>query len=180
MQSLPYVKNIMSVTKFSIYPSMPVYDAVDLMIAKKLTGVPVINEHDVLVGIFTEKDCIRLQATSHQYNMTGRTVSDIMSSIQEALHPDKDLLAAASTFLRCTFPTLPVMEGDRLVGIVTRQQVIHGIQKWHLDRAQGFKTEKADQKMVDNPNSIDQMQMLVGKSSNKQLASVFGKRHSKK
>ena len=179
MNSMPYVKDIMSETRLSVHPEVSVYDAVDLLVAKKMSGVPVIDENDILVGIFTEKDCIRLQATSHQYNMTGRTVSDIMSSIQEALHPDKDLLSAANVFLRCNFSTLPVMEGVRLVGSITRQQVTQGIQRWHHTRGQEFAQDKAEQKMVDRPNSIDQMQTLVGRSNNKQLASMFSGRHER-
>ncbi|PCJ64453.1 MAG: hypothetical protein COA73_03720 [Candidatus Hydrogenedentota bacterium] len=179
MNTMPYVKELMSETRVSVLPDISVYDAVDLLVAKKMTGIPVIDENDILVGFFTEKDCIRLQATSHQYNMTGRTVSDIMSTIQEALHPDRDLLSAANVFLRCNFSTLPVMEGVCLVGSITRQQVIHGIQRWHHKRGQEFVQEKADQKMVNNPSSIDQMQALVGKSSKQQLASMFSGRHER-
>jgi len=139
--------------------------------------VPVIDDNDTLVGFLTEKDCLRLQVVSHQYNMTGRSVRDIMSGINQALHPDADLLAAASVFLACNFATLPVIEGDELVGSISRQDMLMAVQRWHRDRGQGFQREKADQRLIDNPSSIEQLQILVGKSSNEQLATVLRRRH---
>ncbi|MDK1021836.1 MAG: CBS domain-containing protein [Candidatus Hydrogenedentes bacterium] len=177
MQRVPKVREIMKRTVHSLPPNMCVFEAVDFVVAKKLAGVPVIDENDTLVGFLTEKDCLRLEVVAHQYNMTGRTVRDIMSGINQGLHPDTDLLSAASAFLACNFATLPVIDGDQLVGSITRQGMLSAVQRWHRDRSQGYQQEKAAQRMVDNPSSIGQLQMLVGKSNKQQLASVLGRRH---
>ncbi|MFP6582808.1 MAG: CBS domain-containing protein [Candidatus Hydrogenedentota bacterium] len=177
MHKAPLVKDIMCETRFSVAPDTPVYEAVDLLIAKKVSGLPVLEGNRV-IGFLTEKDCLRLQATAHQYNMTGRTARDIMSTINEYLHPGNDLLTVAQVFIQCNFPALPVIdEDDVLLGSVTRLAVAEGIQKWHHDRGLDFQREKAAQQMVDNPTSIEAMQILVNRSSNKeQLASVFRSR----
>jgi predicted transcriptional regulator len=173
MHHAPLVNDIMVESKFSVKPSTAVYEALDLLIAKKLSGLPVVDEK-VLVGFLTEKDCLRLQATAHMYNMTGRLVRDIMSSINEALKPDADLLSAALVFLQCNFTVLPVIEDGVLLGSLTRQKVILGIQKWHHDRGLDFQHEKESQHIQDNPTSIESMQKMVSQSQNKeQLASVF-------
>ena len=177
MQRVPSVRDIMKETVLSLRPEMCVFEAVDFVVGKKLAGVPVIDENDTLVGFLTEKDCLRLEVVAHQYNMTGRSVRDIMSGINQGLHPDTDVLSAASVFLACNFATLPVIDGDRLVGSITRQDMLRAVQRWHRKRGQDFRQEKAAQKMVDNPSSIGQLQMLVGKSNNQQLASVLGRRH---
>lgn len=178
MHKAPYVRDIMHETHFSVAPDTPVYDALDLLIRKKLSGIPVLDDGK-LVGFLTEKDCLRLQATAHQYNMTGRTVKDIMSSINHTVRPETDLLSAAQVFLQCNFSALPVIEGETLVGSLTRRDVVHGIQKWHRDRGLDFAHEKAAQNMVNNPNSIEAMQNLVNSSMNReQLASVFRSRKS--
>lgn len=175
MHTQPTVKDIMHETSYSVRSHTPVYEALDLLIAKKLSGVPVIdNEH--LVGFLTEKDCLRLQATAHMYNMTGRKVRDIMSSINEALSPSNNLLTAAQVFLACNFATLPVLEDRELVGSINRQCVIHAIQKWHHDRGLEFEHEKRAHAMEDNPSSIEHMQNLVGKSSREQMASLLRNR----
>lgn len=178
MSKSPSVKDIMQEARFSVAPDTPVYEALDLLIKKKLSGIPVLDD-DKLVGFLTEKDCLRLQATAHQYNMTGRTVKDIMSSINITAKPETDLLTAAQLFLQCNFSALPVLQGDMLVGSLTRRDVVHGIQKWNQSRGQDFAQEKQAQRMVDNPNSIENMQRMVGGSmSREQIASVFRGRKS--
>ena len=178
MQKVPSVRDIMRETVHSLPPDMCVFEAVDYVVAKKLAGVPVIDENDTLVGFLTEKDCLRLQVVSHQYNMTGRAVRDIMSGINQRLDPDTDLLSAATAFLACNFATLPVIDGDKLVGSISRQDMLSAVQRWHRDRSQGYQQDRAAQQMVNNPSSIGQLQMLVGKSNNQQLASVLGRRHA--
>ncbi len=177
MQRVPKVREIMQETVHSVHPDMCVFEAVDFVVAKKLAGVPVIDENDTLIGFLTEKDCLRLQFVAHQYNMTGRSVRDIMSGINQGLHPDTDVLSAASAFLACNFATLPVVDGDRLIGSLSRQDMLSAVQRWQRERGQDFRQDKAAQKMVDNPSSIEQLQVLVGKSNNQQLASVLGRRH---
>ncbi len=178
MQKVPSVRDIMKETTCSVPPDMHVFEAADFIVAKKVSGVPVIDRNDTLVGFLTEKDCLRMQVVAHQYNMTGRTVRDIMSGINQGLHPETDLLTAAAAFLACNFATLPVIDGSQLVGSITRQGMLKAVQRWHHERGQDYQHDKAAQKMVDNPSSIGQLQMLVGRSNNQQLASVLGGRHS--
>lgn len=177
MDSVPIVREIMVEANYSILPTMSAFDAVDTIATKKMTGIPVIDEEDRLVGFLTEKDCLRLQVVSHQYNMTGRTVKDIMSAINDALRPDQDVLSASMVFLSCNFATLPVIEGDRLVGSLSRKNIVVSIRKFHSDLGAGKRSEKSDQELVNNPSSIEQLQELVSRSSNEQLASVFTNRH---
>jgi len=173
MHRQPLVKEIMAVSKFSVKPDTPVYDALDMLVAKKVSGLPVLDG-DTLVGFLTEKDCLRLQATAHMYNMTGRQVRDIMSSINQALDPDTDLLSASLMFMQCNFSTLPVISDNVLLGSLTRHAVILAMQKWHHVRGLDFKQEKQILQDQDNPTSIQSMQQMVGKSqSREQIASVF-------
>lgn len=178
MKSVPVVREIMHESIHSVAPEMCVFEAMDFVVGKKLAGVPVVDDQGHLIGFLTEKDCIRLQVVAHQYNMTGRTVRDIMSGINQSLHPDSDILTASSAFLACNFATLPVMEGEVLIGSITRHELLQAIQKWYSQRGADFRYEKHAQTLVDNPSSIDQLQALVGRSNNAQLASVLGQRHS--
>lgn len=178
MSQVPSVRDVMEETRYSVSPDTPAYEGVDLLVDKKVSGLPVIDEEGRLVGFLTEKDCLRLQAVSHQYNMTGSTVKDIMSEIKEYLSPEMDLLSAAMLFLGCNFGALPVIEGERLVGHLSRQNMLHGIREMHRKKGRAMRDGKAVQQMQDNPSSIFEMQAMVGRSSRKQLASLFGSRHS--
>lgn len=177
MSNVPNVRDIMVPTTLSVSPEMFAHKAVDILVAKKVPGLPVIDDAGRLAGFLTEKDCLRVQFTSHQYNRTGSKVKDIMSEIKSGLHADMDVFSAASQFLACNFPTLPVLDGDTLVGSITRLNMLEAIQKMFAAAGKSKEDEKADQKMVDNPSSIGQLQALVGKSSKQQLAAVFASRH---
>jgi CBS-domain-containing membrane protein len=166
----------------SVLADMDAFEAVDLLVAKKLgfAGCPVVDAAGALIGFLTMKDCLRLQVMAHQYNMTGRTVRDIMSGINNSLSLDSDILSAATVFLNCNFLMLPVMDGAKLVGSVTRRDLVVAIQQWYRKRGDQIRGEKDDQILVDRPTSIEQLQALVGMSNNAQLASVLGGRHSDK
>lgn len=177
MDKVPIVQDVMEETVFSFTPDTCVFEAMDKLIAKKRAGAPIIDEEGRLVGFLTEKDCLRLLAVSHQYNMTGRTVADIMSEIKESLNPNLDILSASSQFLACNFAVLPVIDGDKLVGSVSRLNMLQAIQKMFRARGRGMQQDKETLRLVESASSIDELQALVSKSNKRQLASVLGGRH---
>ena len=182
MDFVPLVRQVMQESVESISADLDAFEALDALVGKKLGfgGSPVVDATGILVGFLTMKDCLRLQVMSHQHNMTGRTVRDIMSSIKISLSPDSDILSAATVFLDCNFLLLPVIENSKLVGCVTRRDLVVAIQQWYNARGHDFKEVKDRQELVDNPTSIARLQALVGMSSNAQLASVLGGRHTGK
>lgn len=175
---VPVVREIMSETRYSIRQDIPAYEGVDFLVDKKLSGVPVMDEAGNLVGFLTEKDALRLQAVAHQYNLTGSTVKDIMSEIKNALRPDMDLLSAAMQFLSCNFGALPVIEDGRLVGSLTRQDMLLAIRNMHRTKGRALENGKHHLRIQDNPTSIFELQALVARSNRAQLAAVFAKRHT--
>ena len=178
MNSVPLVRDIMQETRLSVMPDMDAFEALDLLVAKKLAGIPVIDATGKLVGFLTEKDCLRLQVTSQEYNMTGRTVADIMSGINATLQPTNDILTAAMAFLGCNFATLPVVDGDTLVGSITRRDMVVTIQRWYRERGNGYRNDKIMQQLVQNASSIGELQTLVGVSNKEQLAAMLAGRHA--
>lgn len=182
MDSVPLVRQVMQESVGSIPAELDAFEALDALVSKKLGfgGSPVVDTAGTLVGFLTMKDCLRLQVMSHQHNMTGRTVRDIMSRVKISLSPDSDILSAATVFLDCNFLLLPVIEQLKMVGCVTRRDLVVAIQKWYNARGHDFKAVKEKQELVDHPTSIAQLQALVGISNNAQLASVLGGRHTGK
>lgn len=178
MPTVPIVREIMVETSFGVPPDTEAFKALDILVRKKLSGVPVIDDDRRVIGFLTEKDCLRLLAVAHQYNMTGRTVRDIMSAIKQSLRPDMDLLTAAMRFLSCNFATLPVVEDEYVVGSISRLNMLCAIQKMHQNTGRTIESTKKTIRLVDNPSSIEELQFIVSKSSRQQLASVFGGRHS--
>lgn len=172
------VRDIMTAAHSSIRHDVPAYEGLDLLVDERAFGIPVVDEDGALVGFLTEKDCLRMQAVAHQHNLTGSTVRDIMSEIKHPLRADMDLLSAAIQFLTCHFGALPVIEGHRLVGTLSRQNMLHAIRNMNRDKGRAKENGKHAQRIQENPTSIFELQALVARSTRAQLASVFGKRHS--
>jgi len=71
-------------------------------------AMPVVDDFGVVVGVLTEKDCLRTVSQWAYEGVSGGTVGDHMSDLEVRVHPDMDLLNAARAFLECNFSCLPV------------------------------------------------------------------------
>jgi CBS domain-containing protein len=101
--------------------------AVDFLLAHHVTGAPVIDDGE-LVGIFTEKDAMRLLAEGANAEAARGTVADYMTRKVETIPPTMDIYFAAGLFLRSPFRRFPVVDGGRLVGAITRFDILRAIQ----------------------------------------------------
>ena len=91
------------------------------MVANNITGLPVVDETRELVGIVTEKDVLSLL-----YNIQDHpgSVADFMSRNVVAFDQDDDLRDLDESFKANHFRRVPIMDKGKLVGIVSRKDVI--------------------------------------------------------
>lgn len=112
-------------------PEMEVNRAVAVLLRRRISGAPVVDETGALVGILTARDCFRavLHASYHQ-ELSGR-VADHMSGPVETLDVGTGLIAAAERFLAAPYRRFPVTREGRLVGIVSRLDLLAALaQGW--------------------------------------------------
>lgn len=130
MPAIPKVHESMSKHFVALRPDADVFAAIDQLVSKGVSGAPVVDEDGRILGILTEKDCIRLLSTSAYSNVVSGTVREFMSEVKRSITPEMDLFSVAQLFLSTNFPALPVLgEEDELVGVMTRSDVLRGIQK---------------------------------------------------
>ena len=107
-------------------PEMSIYEAIKILLKNKISGACVVDEERHIIGVLSEKDCLRI-FTSGAYNqLPGGIVADYMSKVLQTAHPDDELFQVAEIFLKNPFRRLPVLENDRLVGQVSRRDVLQG------------------------------------------------------
>ncbi|HET9854780.1 MAG TPA: CBS domain-containing protein [Methylomirabilota bacterium] len=115
-------------------PDTPVLEARQTMLKTKIRHLLVTEEGGLLVGIVTDRD-IRLnlpsQATSLSvweinHLLTKLTVGEVMTRAVITIGPDREARDAAVLMLDHTIGALPVMDGGRLVGIVTEADILRG------------------------------------------------------
>ena len=123
-------RDFMVVKHPTLKPDTPILTAVDLFLKTGVTGAPVVDQYDRLLGILTEKDCIKLLAKrSYYHEQPERTVADDMATGIQTIDPETDLQRIVDLFLASSFRQLPVVDTDnRLVGMVSRRDVVGIIQ----------------------------------------------------
>lgn len=127
MKKLPVVKDYMAVPAFTLSPGMSIHDAIDFFINHKISGAPVVDAHDKLVGIISEKDCLKLIARSVNQHPSEVKVADLMTKKVVTILPGMDIYYAAGIFLRNVYRRLPVVENAKVIGQISRRDVLRAI-----------------------------------------------------
>ncbi len=174
--TVPQAKDCMSTVLYTVTADQGIFDALDMLLARRTPGAPVLDNAGKLVGILSEKDCLRVLTNDTWDAMVGGKVRDYMSEIRERIEPNMDLFAAAHRFLNCNFASLPVIDGEELVGVITRRDVLRGIKQFQLMIEKAKKKEEHDLKVLQRPSSIDEMQQLARSQKRENLAALFSQR----
>jgi CBS domain-containing protein len=112
----------------SITAEQSVGAAVALLAQRRIGAVPVLDG-DQVAGVFSERDVIYAIA-EHGAAALERTVADIMTAPAITVGPDEAVIGALSLMSKRRIRHLPVVEGNRIVGMVS----IGDLVKYRIDR----------------------------------------------
>jgi CBS domain-containing protein len=177
MVRVPTAADIMSSSVFSIHPEEDIYEAIDRLISRHLPGAPVVDGDMNLVGIVTEKDCLRVLSTCAYGELRTGTVADFMSPANLTVSPHMDLFTVAQLFLSCHFVALPVLEGGKLIGRITRRDMLKGIQQFQRRVDRDYEAAAMHLRIAQSPQSIDDFQRLASSINRESLAALLSERH---
>ena len=102
---------------------MPVQRAAAQLANTRTAAAPVTDDSGELKGILTQKDCFRPALQASYYQEWKGCVGDFMSTDLVTLRIGTDLVSAAEAFLEHPYRTLPVLDGNRLAGMLRREDV---------------------------------------------------------
>jgi len=144
------VRDIMQTQVITVRPKATVRELAELLAKHKISGVPVVDENNVVLGMVSEADLIVLDADLHfpyyiQFldsviylqsvhrfeerfkKAFGAKVADVMTKDVKAISPDASLHELATLMADHKINRLPVVEDECLVGIVTRGDIVRAI-----------------------------------------------------
>ena len=125
MESLPKISEYMDTVVPTLSPETRILDAVDFLLHHQVTGAPVVDSNERLVGIITETDLLRLVTEGIQGEPpVEATVAEYMTSDVITVPPTVDIYYIAGMFLANKFRRLPVVEGGKIVGAITRYDLL--------------------------------------------------------
>ena len=111
-------------------PDQSIQEVISVIINKKIAGAPVLDDQHHLVGIISEKDCLRLIVDQAYYNMPAETrkVSDYMTPNVRTLSSKTNVVDAAIEFLNSPIRRFPVVDDGLLIGQVSRRHILKAAQ----------------------------------------------------
>ncbi len=139
--------NVMTTEVISIRPETTVQEIANLLLNKRISAVPVVDEKEQLLGIVSEGDLIRrvesdtevrsswwlkaltsTQKKARDYVKShGRKASDVMTSNVITISEETPLHEIARILEQKHIKRVPVTRGEKLVGIVSRANLLHGL-----------------------------------------------------
>lgn len=120
------VSDYMSTNVITFSPDQSVLEVMNTLIKMKISGGPVVNEKNELVGIISEGDCMKQISSSryHNYPMMDIKVKDYMGTVIETIDGDMNVFDAADKFLSSRRRRFPIVRDGKLVGIISQKDVL--------------------------------------------------------
>lgn len=138
-------RELMSTPVVTIHPEASVKDVAELMVARSVSGIPVVDRAGSLVGIVSESDFMeKLEGTMEDETETGlprlltvvakvvdgtrkagaRSVADLMTTRVVGAGPEVSVQDLVHLMITYDINRIPIVETGRLVGIVTRADIL--------------------------------------------------------
>ncbi len=125
------VKNRMSYPIITVEPDMPIMEALNLMRTKNIRRMPVVDANGKLIGIISNNDLLNAgpsQATSLSvweinYLVGKITVKKVMTKNVLTISEDTPIEEAARIMVDNKVGGMPVMRGDKIVGVITESDL---------------------------------------------------------
>lgn len=115
-------KNVVTLKK-----GTSVVEAIKTLLNHKVTSAPVMDDNKKLLGMFSEKDCMRVVLeSSYNQGMSG-TVGEFMSTNVVTVDADSSIVDLAERFQESTVRSFPVFAHSAMVGIVSRTDVLRAL-----------------------------------------------------
>ncbi len=120
------VRDCMSKNMVLFTKDQSVIEVVEKLIKHRISGGPVVDEDRRVIGVISEGDCIKQISESRYYNMPMEdvTIEKYMSKEVDTMSPEINLFDAANRFLVSKRRRFPVVENDKIIGIVSQKDIL--------------------------------------------------------
>jgi CBS domain-containing protein len=121
-------KEIMSKTLSTVQPDQDLLEAMEILVCKEVSGLPVVDEDGALIGIITEKDILNFVFSG---NLKSTKVKEVMTREVVSFSPEDDVDTIALAIGQQRFRRVPIVEGEKVVGIVSRRDILRSSLQIH-------------------------------------------------
>jgi predicted transcriptional regulator len=120
------VSDYMTTNLITFRPNQSVMEVMNTLIKKRISGGPVVNDKNELVGIISEGDCMKQISNSRYYNqpLQDFKVEQHMATDIDTIDGNMNVFDAADKFLTSKHRRFPILENGKLVGQISQKDVL--------------------------------------------------------
>ena len=121
------VADIMTRRLVTFAPESDIHHAIHVLLDRRLSGAPVVDDNGALVGMLSKKDCLKIAFSTRYHDDHGGQVREYMSAPVHTLDAGMDLASAAMHFLESHYRRFPVLSEGKLVGQLSRADLLRAL-----------------------------------------------------
>ncbi len=149
-------REIMTSHLITLSPDVDVFDAIDDILGKRISGAPVVDSSGSFLGIFSEKTAMRVLLAAAYDQFPGSNVRAYMNTDRERIiNEENTLLEIAHRFQQTPYRRLPVLSGEFLAGQISRRDVIRAELRLAKDVAQKILNGNAHARLSEASTNAD-------------------------
>lgn len=126
------IEDYMATDLVTFTPADDIIDAMRVLLETHYSGAPVLDQDGQLVGVLSKKDCLAIVYNTAYHQDWGGRVEQYMSRKVETIDADCGILEVAEKFLKSSFRRFPVLREGRLVGQISRYDILRAIDNTYL------------------------------------------------
>ncbi|MCB0496892.1 MAG: CBS domain-containing protein [Cyclobacteriaceae bacterium] len=123
------VEDYMTRRLITFKPEDTIHDVIDVLLNKKISGGPVVDDKNHLIGVISEGDCLK-EIVKGKYtnmpNLNGR-VEEHMAKDVKTIAPETNIFEAANMFLSMKLRRFPVVRNGKLIGQISQKDVMRAV-----------------------------------------------------
>lgn len=126
------VTRYMATQLVTFKPDQEVGTVIETLRKKQISGAPVLNEKNELIGIISEQDCLRviIDSVYHNQPISKHRVEEYMNKEVVPVSINDDVVQVAHMFLKYRFRRFPVVDGKGVLkGLVSKRDILAAAQK---------------------------------------------------
>jgi predicted transcriptional regulator len=126
------IEQYMATELVSFSPDDDIIHAMRVLLEKHFSGAPVLDSNGKMVGMLSQKDCLKIVFNTAYHQDWGGQVEQYMSREVEHIDAGSSIFDAADKFLHSSFRRFPVLQEGRLVGQISRHDIMRAIDEIYL------------------------------------------------
>lgn len=132
MQKSLHVKNYLNPKFITLKQDQYIKDVISVFNRQNIFGAPVMDDLGNLVGVLSGSDCIHAAIKGNFDLNSHLTVSDLMTRDVKTVESNYSILFIAKEFMDTPYRFFPVMDDNRVLGVINRSDILRAISESSL------------------------------------------------